>query len=196
MQRDSEEMSQDTVGAAISSGEGKMGKAIDSLEHDLSAIRTGRASAGLVERIVVEYYGSEMPLSQMANISVPEARVIAIQPWDRGSISAIEKGILKSDLGLTPNNDGQIVRINLPQLTQDRRKELVKVVGRRVEEARVALRNVRRDVIDHVRALKKDNKATDDDIRSAEGRMQKLTDRFVAEAEKLGHRKEAEVLEV
>jgi ribosome recycling factor len=137
-----------------------------------------------------------MPLNQMANVSVPEARVIAIQPWDRGAMPAIEKAILKSDLGLTPNNDGQIIRITLPQLTQDRRKELVKVVHRRLEEGRVAIRNVRRDVVDQFKQLRKENLATDDDVRGGEARLQKLTDRYVADADKVGQRKEAEILEV
>jgi ribosome recycling factor len=122
--------------------------------------------------------------------------VIAIQPWDRGAMPAIEKAILKSDLGLTPNNDGQIIRITLPQLTQERRKELVKVVHRRLEEGRVAIRNVRRDVLDHFKQLRKENLATEDDVRGAEARLQKLTDRFVADADKVGQRKEAEILEV
>jgi ribosome recycling factor len=137
-----------------------------------------------------------MPLNQMANVSVPEARVIAIQPWDRGAISAIEKAILKSDLGLTPNNDGQTIRITLPQLTQDRRKELVKVVHRRLEEGRVAIRNVRRDVLDQFKQLRRENLATEDDVRGAEARLQKLTDRYVADADRVGQRKEAEILEV
>jgi ribosome recycling factor len=173
-----------------------MAKALGSLEEDLAGIRTGRASPALVERIHVEYYGSEMPLNQMANVSVPEARVIAIQPWDRGAISAIEKAILKSDLGLTPNNDGQTIRITLPQLTQDRRKELVKVVHRRLEEGRVAIRNVRRDVLDQFKQLRRENLATEDDVRGAEARLQKLTDRYVADADRVGQRKEAEILEV
>ena len=173
-----------------------MAKAVESLEEDLAGVRTGRASPALVEKIHVEYYGSEMPLNQMANVSVPEARVIAIQPWDRGAMPAIEKAILKSDLGLTPNNDGQIIRITLPQLTQDRRKELVKVVHRRLEEGRVAIRNVRRDVVDQFKQLRKENLATDDDVRGGEARLQKLTDRYVADADKVGQRKEAEILEV
>ena len=172
-----------------------LGRALE-FEEDLAGVRTGRASPALVEKIHVEYYGSEMPLNQMANVSVPEARVIAIQPWDRGAMPAIEKAILKSDLGLTPNNDGQIIRITLPQLTQDRRKELVKVVHRRLEEGRVAIRNVRRDVVDQFKQLRKENLATDDDVRGGEARLQKLTDRYVADADKVGQRKEAEILEV
>jgi ribosome recycling factor len=189
-------MSGDAIGRAIRDGESRMAKAVQSLEEDLAGVRTGRASPALVEKIHVEYYGSEMPLNQMANVSVPEARVIAIQPWDRGAMPAIEKAILKSDLGLTPNNDGQIIRITLPQLTQDRRKELVKVVHRRLEEGRVAIRNVRRDVLDHFKQLRKENLATEDDVRGAEARLQKLTDRYVADADKVGQRKEAEILEV
>ncbi len=189
-------MSGDGVGRAIRDGESRMGKAVETLGTDLGAVRTGRASAGLVEKIHVDYYGSEMPLNQMANVSVPEARVLSIQPWDRGAIPAIEKAIQKSDLGLMPSSDGLVIRITLPQLTQDRRKELVKIVHRRLEEARVAIRNVRRDVLDHFKQLRKENLATDDDVRGGEGRLQKLTDRFVAEADKVGQRKEAEILEV
>lgn len=189
-------MSGEGIGRVLRDAESRMAKAVEALEADLAAIRTGRASPALVEKIHVEFYGSEMPLNQMANVSVPEARVIAIQPWDRTSIPAIEKAILKSDLGLNPNSDGQIIRITLPQLTQDRRKDLVKVVGRRVEEARVAVRNVRRDVLDALKQLRKENLATDDDVKGSEGRLQKLTDRFVIDADRVGQRKEAEVLEV
>lgn len=189
-------MSGDAIGRTVRDGESRMAKAVESLEVDLAGVRTGRASAGLVEKIHVEYYGSDLPLNQVANVSVPESRTIAIQPWDRGAMAAIEKAILKSDLGLTPSNDGQVIRISLPQLTQERRKDLVKVVHRRVEEARVAIRNVRRDVLDHFKQMRKENLATDDDVRGAEGRLQKVTDRFVADAEKVGQRKEAEILEV
>ncbi len=189
-------MSDDMMAGVLADAEKKMAKAVEVLKHDLTQIRTGRASASLVDRLHVEYYGSEMPLNQLAGITVPEPRLIQIQPWDRSSISAIEKAILKSELGLTPSNDGQVIRIVLPQLTEERRRELVRVVHRRVEEGRVAIRNVRREAHDDLRDLRKENMATDDDVREGEARLQKLTDRFVAEADRLSHQKEAEVMEV
>jgi ribosome recycling factor len=149
-----------------------------------------------VDRLHVEYYGSEMPLNQLAGITVPEPRLIQIQPWDKSSISAIEKSILKSELGLTPTNDGQVIRIVLPQLTEERRRDLVKVVHRRVEEGRVAIRNVRREAHDDLRDLRKENMATEDDVKQAEARLQRLTDHFIVEADQLSHQKEAEVMEV
>lgn len=176
--------------------ERKMAKAIAVLEHDLASIRTGRASSALVDRLHVDYYGTEMPLNQIAGITVPEARLIVIQPWDKNAISPIEKAILKSDLGLTPTNDGNIVRIAVPALTEERRRDLVKVVHRRVEEGRVAIRNVRREAHDDLRTLRKENMATEDDLKQAEAVLQRLTDRFIIEADRLGQHKESEVLAV
>lgn len=189
-------MSDDMITGVLADAEKKMVKALDALKHDLTQIRTGRASASLVDRIHVEYYGSDMPLQQLAGITIPEPRLLQIQPWDKSSISAIEKAILKSELGLTPSNDGNVIRIVLPQLTEDRRRELVKVVHRRVEEGRVAVRNVRREAHDDLRELRKENMATDDDVKDGEGTLQKLTDRYVAEADRVGQQKEAEVMEV
>jgi ribosome recycling factor len=189
-------MSDDMVSGVLADAEKKMAKAVEVLKHDLTQIRTGRASASLVDRLHVEYYGSEMPLNQLAGITIPEPRLIQIQPWDKSSISAIEKAIQKSELGLNPSNDGQVIRIVLPQLTEERRRDLVKVVHRRVEEGRVAIRNVRREAHDDLRELRKENMATDDDIKQAETRLQRLTDGFVAEADQLSHQKEAEVMEV
>lgn len=186
----------DMVSGVLADAETKMAKAIDALKHDLTQIRTGRASASLVDHLHVEYYGSQMALNQIAGITIPEPRLIQIQPWDKSALSAIEKAIQKSELGLTPTNDGQVIRIVLPQLNEERRRELVKVVHRRVEEGRVAVRNVRREAHDDLRDLRKENMATDDDVKDAEGRLQKLTDAFVAEADQLSHKKEAEVLEV
>jgi ribosome recycling factor len=189
-------MSDDMLADVIADAEKKMQKAIEHLDHDLVTIRTGRANASLVDRIHVDYYGSEMPLNQVASINVPEARLIVIQPWDKASISAIEKAILKSELGLTPSNDGNVIRIALPQLTEERRRDLVKVVHKRVEEGRVAVRNIRREAHDDIRDLRKENMATDDDVKAGEQRLQRVTDRFIAEADRLGQQKEAEVMAV
>lgn len=189
-------MAEDMLEEVQGQAEKRMVKAVEALEHDLTAIRTGRASPALVERVHVEYYGSDTPLNQMAGITAPEPRMLIIQPWDKSSIPAIEKAIMKSELGLTPSNDGVVIRIVLPQLTEDRRRDLVKLVHRRVEEARVAVRNIRREAHDDVRDLRKENMATEDDVKQAEGRLQKLTDRYIAEADRIGQRKEAEVMEV
>jgi ribosome recycling factor len=189
-------MADDMQEEVLAEAEKKMARAVEVLQHDLATIRTGRASPALVDRIHVEYYGSEMPLNQVAGISAPEPRLLVIQPWDKSSLGAIEKAILKSELGVTPSNDGSVIRIVLPQMTEERRRDLVRLVHRRVEEGRVAVRNVRREAHDDLRDLRKENMATDDDLKQAEGRLQRLTDRFVAEADRVGQQKEAEVLEV
>lgn len=189
-------MSDDLMAGVLGEAEKKMEKAIEHLDNDLVTIRTGRASAGLVDKLHVDYYGSEMPLNQLASINVPEARLIVIQPWDKSSMGAIEKAIQKSDLNLTPTNDGSVIRIALPQLTEERRRDLVKVVHKRVEEGRVAIRNVRREAHDDIRDLRKENMATDDDVRDGEQRLQRITDRFIAEADRLGQQKETEVMAV
>jgi ribosome recycling factor len=174
----------------------RMGKAIDALRRDLSTIRTGRASPALVDRLTVDYYGSATPLNQLAGISVPEPRLLVIQPWDRGSMGAIEKAILKSELGLNPTNDGQVIRIAIPALTEERRKQLVKLVHGHVEEGKVALRNIRRDAMAHVKELLNEKLIGEDDERRAEHQVDELTRRFVGEADKVGRSKEQEVLEV
>ena len=174
----------------------RMGKAIDALQRDLGSIRTGRASPSLVDRLTVDYYGSSTPINQLAGISVPEPRLLVIQPWDRGSMAAIEKAILKSELGLNPTNDGQVIRIAIPALTEERRKQLVKLVHGHVEEGKVALRNIRRDAMTHVKELMNDKLIGEDDERRAEHQVDELTKRFVNEAEKVGRSKEQEVLEV
>src|SRR3954447_11343769 len=180
----------------ITDADHKMARAVEAMERDFQAIRTGRASTSLVERIHVEYYGTQTPLNQLAGISVPEAHQIVIQPWDRGALGAIEKAILKSDVGLTPNNDGIVVRLNIPPLTEERRKYLVKQVHRRMEEARVEIRNLRREAGD---AIKKEEReglvGTDASHRETE-HLQRLTDRFIADVENAGSQKEQEVLEV
>jgi ribosome recycling factor len=176
--------------------DGRMGRALEALERDLAAIRTGRAATALVERVSVEYYGTTTPLNQLASISVPEAHTIVIQPWDRSALGAIEKAILKSDVGLTPNSDGTVVRLTIPALTEDRRKDLVKLVHKRMEEARVEIRNHRRDVADEVKKAEKDGEIGTDESRREMDLLQKVTDRWTAEVDRVGKHKEQEILEV
>jgi ribosome recycling factor len=180
----------------LADAESRMGKAMDALRRDLGSIRTGRASPSLVERLTVEYYGTPTPLNQLAGISVPEPRLLVIQPWDRGTMGAIEKAIQKSELGLNPSNDGQVVRIAIPPLTEERRKQLVKLVHSHVEEGKVAERNIRRDAMAHVRELMNERMISEDDERRAEHQVDELTKRFIDEADKIGKGKEREVLEV
>lgn len=176
--------------------EHRMQSAVQALDRDLGTVRTGRARPGLVEGLKVEYYGTPTPLNQMAAINAPEPRLITIQPWDKTQLGIIEKAIQKSDLGLTPTNDGNIIRLVIPQLNEDRRKELVKVVHKKAEDARVAVRNVRRDCLDALRKLQHDKEITDDDERGAQARLQKVTDKHIAEVDKHGYTKEHELLEV
>jgi ribosome recycling factor len=176
--------------------EGRMKGAITALEGDLASFRTGRASPHLLDRLVVEVYGVEMPLNQVATVSVPEPQQLAIRPYDQKNLSSIERAILKSDLGLTPNNDGKMIRLNLPRLTEERRRELTRLVGRRLEEARVAVRNVRRDALNDLRGLKNSNKITEDDLHQGQEDLQKLTDRYVGQIDEMGRLKEAEIMEI
>jgi ribosome recycling factor len=176
--------------------EDRMEKAVAALRADLLGVRTGRASPALVERIQVEAYGGVMPLNQVATIAVPEPRLITIRPWDASTIGAIGKAIMKSDLGLTPNNDGRIIRLPIPPLTDERRRDLARLVGRRVEEARVAIRNVRRDGLRDLTGLEKDGELPEDDFYKAKDDLQALTDQYVKQADELGEAKEAEIMEV
>jgi ribosome recycling factor len=176
--------------------EDRMAKAIEALRRELATIRTGRANPSLVDHLKVDYYGTPTPLKQLATVSVPEARLLTIQPWDKGSLGAIEKAIQKSDLGLTPNNDGSIIRLAIPQLTEDRRKELVKLVHKKVEEGRVAIRNIRRDAHSMLRELLHAKDISEDQERNAQEDLQKVTDRFIADADTVGQEKEQELLEV
>ena len=176
--------------------ESRMSRALDALERDLAAIRTGRAATALVERIPVEYYGTSTPLNQLASISVPEAHSIVIQPWDRSALGAIEKAIQKSEVGLMPNVDGTAVRLNIPPLTEERRKDLVKLVHKRMEEARVEIRNHRRDVADEIKKPEKDGDVTPDESRREQDLLQKVTDRWTAEVDRVGKHKEQEIMEV
>jgi ribosome recycling factor len=174
----------------------RMGKAVEALRKELVTIRTGRAHPGLIEHLRVDYYGAPTPLNQLATINVPEPRLLTIQPWDRQSLGAIEKAILKSDLGLNPSNDGNIIRLVIPQLTEERRKELAKVVRKKVEEGRVAVRNVRRDRHDELRRLQREKEISEDAQYLAQEELQKLTDDFIKEIERVGEEKEAELLAV
>lgn len=174
----------------------RMSKAVEVMRRDLASIRTGRASVGLVDQIRVDYHGSPMPINQLATIAVPEPRLVTIQPWDRGSLGMIEKAIQKSDLGITPTNDGSMIRLALPQLNEQRRKDLVKQVHKRAEEGRVAIRNVRRDAQDELKKAGKASDASEDETRRLTDQIQKLTDGFVAEIDRAGKEKEAELLEV
>jgi ribosome recycling factor len=180
----------------LSAVEGKMARAVEAMQRDFQGIRTGRASTSLVERIHVDYYGTETPLNQLAGISVPESHQIVIQPWDRGVLGAIEKAIIKSDIGLMPNVDGTVVRLNIPALTEERRKELVRVVHKRMEEARVEIRNLRREAADSLKKEERDGEVGADEAHRQLDTLQKTTDRFVAEVDRLGEHKEQEVLEV
>jgi len=176
--------------------DGRMSRALDALERDLAAIRTGRAATALVERIPVEYYGTSTPLNQLASISVPEAHTIVIQPWDRSALGAIEKAILKSEVGLTPNVDGTVVRLSIPPLTEERRRELVRLVHKRMEEARVEIRNHRRDVADEIKRAEREGEIGADESRREQDLLQKVTDRWTSEVDRLGNHKEQEILEV
>ena len=180
----------------LKDAESHMQKSIHALTEDLQTIRTGRANPGLVEKLHVEYYGAPTPLQQLASISVPEPRTLMIKPFDKTTLKAIEKAIMASELGLTPNNDGQVIRLNLPVLTEDRRRELVKHVHHRLEETRVALRNIRRDSMKDIKEFETEKMISEDDRIRGEEELQKLTDRLMTEVEKIGHAKEQEIMEV
>ena len=186
----------ETKDEVLRDAETKMKKAVSVNQEELASIRSGRASPTLLHRISVDYYGSQVPLNQVANVSVPEPRLMVIAPYDASQIGAIEKAILASDLGITPNNDGKVIRLAFPQLTEDRRKELIKVAHVRAEEGRVAVRGVRRHAKQALEHMKKDHKLSEDEERGAEGQLQKLTDRYVAEVDANLKRKEAELSEV
>jgi ribosome recycling factor len=174
----------------------RMDKSVEAAQHEFNTVRTGRASAALLDRISVDYYGQVTPVKQLATINVPEPRLLTIQPFDPSSLKAVERAIMESDLGLTPSNDGKIIRLPIPQLTEDRRKELVKVVRHLAEEGRVAIRNVRRDVMHDLKELAKDGDVGDDEEHRAEERLQKLTDDHVHRVDELLKKKEEEILEV
>lgn len=181
---------------AQNEAEAHMKSAVQALEEDLAGIRTGRASPALVERLHVEYYGMPTLLIQLASISVPESRSLLIKPFDATSLKAIERAIQASDLGLTPNNDGKSIRLNLPPLTEERRRELVKVVHSRLEESRVSVRNVRRDAIKDLREFEEEKLISEDDLKRGEEELQKLTDKYIEEVNNVGQHKEREIMEV
>lgn len=173
-----------------------MGKAVEALAHELTTVRTGRASAAIVDHVRVDYHGVPTPLKQMATISVPEARLLLIQPWDRGALSSIDKAIQKADLGLNPASDGNVIRLAIPLLSEERRKELVKLVQKRAEDGRVAVRNIRRNALEEFREMERNKDISQDDLKRAQEQLQQLTDKFVAEVDKAAKAKEAELLEV
>jgi ribosome recycling factor len=191
-------MTQGSLDDILKTAEHKMTTAVEILSRDLGSVRTGRATPALLDRIQVDYYGSLTPINGVANISAPDPRMVLVQPWDRTMLGPIEKAIQKSDLGINPTNDGQVIRLVLPQLTQDRRKELVKQVHQRSEEARVAVRNCRRDALEHLRKAEneKDSGISQEDERRAQERLQKLTDGFIKRVEEVSKQKETEVMEV
>ena len=185
-----------TTDSALKDGSHKMEQAVTHLKEDLSSIRTGRAAPAVLHRVTVEYYGSPVPLNQLASINVPEPRLLAVTPFDKNAIGLIEKAIQSSDLGITPSNDGQVIRLAFPPLTEERRKELVKQVHARAEDARVAVRNVRRHAKEELEKLERGGDISEDDLVRAEKELQKLTDRFVGEIDEIQHHKEQELMEV
>jgi ribosome recycling factor len=176
--------------------ERRMQKAVEALKQDVTSIRTGRASSALIERITVDYYGTPTPINQVASISIPEARLLVIQPWDRKMLIDIEKAIQKSDLGINPNNDGQVIRLAIPPLNEERRRDMVKTLHKKLDEHKVAVRNVRRDAQDKLRDREKKKEVSEDELKRSTERLQKLTDRYIDEMDKVGKTKELEILEV
>ncbi len=189
-------MDNELIEELLSDAKDRMGKSVDSTRGELASVRTGRASPHLLDRISVDYYGARTPLKQLANIAASDARLLTVTPYDKGSIAMIEKAIGESDVGLTPNNDGNVIRLQIPDLTEERRKEMVKVVHGVGEEGKIAIRNVRRDVIQDLRELKKEGDAGEDDERRAEADLQKMTDECTGEIDSLLKGKEEEILEV
>ncbi len=183
-----------TVAEIMQQIEKKMSTSIDVLHRELGAIRTGRASTAIIEHVRVDYAGTPTPIHHLANVSVPDARQILIQPWDRTMVSQVEKALMKSDLGLTPSSDGQVIRLVIPPLSQERRLDLTKMVHKRVEEDKVAIRNLRRDALEQIKKLEKDKELSQDESKRAQDQLQKVTDSFTTKAEKLGKDKEQELL--
>lgn len=180
----------------LDDGDRRMHRAIDVLLQDLASVRTGRAAPALIDAVQVEYYGTATPLNQLATINVADARTLIVTPYDRSSVGDIDKAIRKADLGLNPNNDGTVIRVVVPPLTEDRRRDMVRVVHKKLEEHKVAVRNVRREINDRLKALEKEKSAAPDEVRRANERLQKLTDRAIEEMDQLGSSKESEILAV
>ena len=176
--------------------ESRMSKSIDSLTESLQSIRAGRANTSLLDRIYVDYYGQQSPLNQVASLSAPEARLLAIQPWDATLIPEIEKAIQKSDLGITPSNDGKVIRLVIPQLTEERRKDLTKLVGKYAEEAKVSIRNIRRDAMEDIKKAEKAKEISEDDRKTYEEDIQKLTDKYIKDVDSVAADKEKELMEI
>lgn len=189
-------MAAEMIDALLEDARERMTKSVESTQHEFSTVRTGRASPSLLDRIVVDYYGASTPLNQLATISAPEARLITVQPYDKSSIKSIEKAINESDVGLNPSNDGNLIRLAVPELTEERRRELVKIVRNLAEDGRVAIRNVRRDTMQHLRELKSEGEAGSDDEHRAEVELQKLTDGRIGDLDSILKAKEEEILEV
>ena len=185
-----------TVQDVLAEADARMHKSVEALRRELNLIRTGRASPVLVETLLVDYYGVPTPLNQLASVSVPEARVLVIEPWDKQAIKDVEKGILKSDLGLVPNSDGTVIRISIPTLTEERRRELVRLVGRKVEDAHVAVRNIRRDSLEHLREMERDKSLSRDEGKRSQEQLQRLTEAHIGRMDELREAKEVEVMEV
>ena len=184
------------IDGTLSKAEDRMQKSVEALERDLAGLRTGRANPGLIEHLQVDYYGNPTPLNQLGTISVMEGRVLSVQVWDKGAMSAIEKAVLKSDLGLVPTVDGQNLRVPIPPLTEERRRDMVKQLRKRLEEGRVAVRNVRRDAMDELKKVERDKEISQDDQHRAQDQLQKMTDTHIATAETIGAQKEQELMEV
>ena len=180
----------------LSTAQTKMQKTIEVLRVDLASVRAGRASASLLDKVMVEYYGTPTPVNQVASVTVPEPRMIVIQPWEKNLLKDIERAIMKSDLGLNPNSDGSVIRLNLPQLTEERRKELVKTVHKKAEDARVSIRNLRREANDSVKKAEKAKEITEDEAKKANDDIQKMTDKFIKEVDTVMEHKEKEVMEI
>jgi ribosome recycling factor len=184
------------ISEVLKDAEDRMKKGVEAMKKEYTTIRAGRANPNMLDKIVVEYYGAATPINQLANISVPEPRMLALQPWDKSSLPAIEKAILKSDLGLNPSSDGTVIRLIIPQLTADRRTEIVKTIKKKAEDARVAIRNIRRDANDHLKKLEKDHSASEDEVKRAQDDCQKMTDKYIKEIDHIMDTKEKEIMEV
>lgn len=180
----------------MNEAEDRMKKTVDVLRKELASVRAGRANPAMLEKITVDYYGTPTPVNQLANISIPESRMLVIQPWDKTSMPAIEKAILKSDLGLTPSNDGVVIRLAIPQLTAERRTEIVKTVKKKAEENRVAVRNIRRELIDDIKKVEKEKIVSEDESKKGQEKAQKLTDKYIKDIDDVLNKKEIEIMEV
>ncbi len=191
-----DKQSEGKIAEVHADAEKRMQKAVDNLKHELASLRTGRASPSLLDRVMVDYYGVPTQINALANVSAPEPRLLVVAPWDKSTMGPIEKAILKSDLGLNPTNDGKVIRLAIPQLTEERRRDMTKLVKKRTEEGRVALRNVRRDAHEELKKAEKDKVISEDDLKRAAERLQKLTDSYIALADEVGANKEKEIMEV